>query len=54
MNLMQALIYVVGQNRMIKTLAPKKNANFFRRKLTKIAKKSDHNIDPKPKSTSTF
>jgi hypothetical protein len=31
---------------MIITLVFKKNANFFRRKLGKIAENCDHNIDP--------
>jgi hypothetical protein len=31
---------------MIMTLVFEKNANFFRRKLAKIAENCDHNIDP--------
>jgi hypothetical protein len=31
---------------MILTLMFEKNANFFRRKLSKIAENRDHNIDP--------
>jgi hypothetical protein len=32
--------------KLITTLDFKKNANFFRRKLAKIAENCDHNIDP--------
>jgi hypothetical protein len=32
---------------MIITLVFEKNANFLRQKLSKIAKKCDHNIDPR-------
>jgi hypothetical protein len=32
---------------LIITLVIEKNANFFRRKLSKIAENCDHNIDPR-------
>jgi hypothetical protein len=32
---------------LIITLVFEKNANFFRRKLSKIAENCDHNIDPR-------
>jgi hypothetical protein len=31
---------------LIMTLVSERNANFFRRKLAKIAENCDHNIDP--------
>jgi hypothetical protein len=34
---------------LIITLVFEKNANFFRRKLAKIAENCDHNIDPRRK-----
>jgi hypothetical protein len=39
---------------LIITLVCEKNANFFRRKLAKIAENCDHNIDPRKKGFGRF